>query len=85
MDGPLHRVQLSLTTMMKSEYSSPEEANKRINMDKEDPEKASPKFPTSINLCAFIFITSAILLTIVICEVVIHNESMDGKVKIRFW
>ena len=50
-------------------------------MDKEDPEKASPKFPTSINLCAFISITSAILLTIVICEVVIHNES---KGKIRF-
>ena len=54
-------------------------------MDKEDPEKASPKFPVVINLCAVIFITSGILLTIVICEVVIHNESMDGKVKIRFW
>ena len=53
-------------------------------MDKEDPEKASPKFPTSINLCAVISITSAILLTIIICEVVIHNESMDGKVKILF-
>ena len=54
-------------------------------MDKEDPEKASPKFPVVINLCACISITSAILLTIVICEVVIHNESMDGKVKLRFW
>ena len=56
-------------------------SNKRINMDKEDPEKASPKFPVVINLCAIISITSAILLTIIICEVVIHNES---KGKIRF-
>ena len=56
-----------------------------MNMDKEYPEKASPKFPVVINLCAVIFITSGILLTIVICEVVIHNESMDGTSKIRFW
>ena len=51
-------------------------------MDKEDPEKASPKSPVVINLCACIFITCAILLTIVILAVVIPT---DGTGKIRFW
>ena len=51
-------------------------------MDKEDPQKASPKSPVVINLCAYILITCSILLTIVIIAVVIP---MDGTGKIRFW
>ena len=39
-------------------------------MDMENPEKASPKFPIVINLCAII-ITCAILLIIAIIAVVI--------------
>ena len=54
-------------------------------MDKEDPEKASPKSPIVINLCAAIFITCTILLTIVIIAVVIPTDSIDGTGKIRFW
>ena len=47
-------------------------------MGKEDPEEASPKSPVVINLCAAIFITCAIVLTIIIIAVVIPTESMDG-------
>ena len=54
-------------------------------MDKEDPEKASPKSPIVINLCAAIFITCTILLTIVIIAIVIPTDSMNGTGKIRFW
>ena len=65
---------------MKSEYKSAEDANKRndMDMDIEDPEKASTKFPIVINLCAAISITCAFLLTIIIIAVVIPTESMDG-------
>ena len=52
-------------------------------MDKEDPEKASPKSPIVINLCAIL--TCAILVIIVFIAVAISTDSMNGTGKIRFW
>ena len=46
-------------------------------MDKEDPEKSSPKFPIVINLCA-ITITCAIFLSIVIVAVVISTDNNNS-------
>ena len=56
---------------MKSEYKFAEEANKRNDIDMEDPEKASKKFP--IVICA-IPITCALFLRIVIVDVVISTS-----------
>ena len=50
-------------------------------MDKEDPEKASPKFPIVINLCA-ITITCAIFLSIVIIAVVISTGNNSSTIDI---
>ena len=66
---------------MKSEYKSAEEANKKNDMDTEDPEKASTKFPIVINLCA-ITITCAIFLSIVIVAVVISAGNNSSTIDI---